>query len=72
VLVPVIERDEPGVLFTQRTIRLADHGGQISFPGGKIDSNDASPAAVALREAEEEIALFPGALSTRLAISTFT
>jgi hypothetical protein len=57
VLVPVIERDQPSVLFTQRTSHLRDHGGQISFPGGKIDSNDATPAAAALREAEEEIGL---------------
>ena len=57
VLVPVIERDEPSVLFTQRTAHLTDHGGQISFPGGKIDAGDQSPAAAALREAEEEIAL---------------
>ena len=47
VLVPVIERDEPSVLFTQRTTRLADHGGEISFPGGKIDSSDATPAPAA-------------------------
>src|SRR6185295_5379669 len=57
VLVPIIERDEPSVLFTQRTAHLADHPGQISFPGGKIDAGDESPAAAALREAEEEIAL---------------
>jgi len=57
VLVPVIERNEPSVLFTQRTAHLADHPGQISFPGGKIESSDESPAAAALREAEEEIAL---------------
>jgi len=57
VLVPVIERDEPSVLFTQRTSHLADHPGQISFPGGKIEFSDESPAAAALREAEEEIAL---------------
>src|SRR5262245_3117666 len=57
VLVPVIERNEPSVLFTQRTARLADHPGQISFPGGKIESSHESPAAAALREAEEEIAL---------------
>jgi len=57
VLVPVIERNEPSVLFTQRTAHLDDHPGQISFPGGKIESSDESPAAAALREAEEEIAL---------------
>jgi len=57
VLVPIIEREELSVLFTQRTAHLADHAGQISFPGGKIDASDESPVAAALREAEEEIAL---------------
>ena len=57
VLVPIIERDETSVLLTQRTAHLTDHAGQISFPGGKIDAGDESPAAAALREAEEEIAL---------------
>jgi hypothetical protein len=45
VLVPIVERDGPSVLLTQRTARLADHAGQISFPGGKIDAGDASPVA---------------------------
>jgi len=57
VLVPIVERNEPSVLLTQRTTHLNDHAGQISFPGGKIDAGDASPLAAALREAEEEIAL---------------
>ena len=57
VLVPIIERDELSVLFTQRTGHLAEHAGQISFPGCKIDATDESPTAAALREAEEEIAL---------------
>jgi 8-oxo-dGTP pyrophosphatase MutT (NUDIX family) len=57
VLVSVVQRNEPSILFTARTARLADHGGEISFPGGKIDAGDASPAAAALREAEEEIGL---------------
>ena len=57
VLVPIVERDEPTVLLTQRTAHLRDHAGQISFPGGKIDAGDASPLAAALREAREEIGL---------------
>jgi 8-oxo-dGTP pyrophosphatase MutT (NUDIX family) len=57
VLVPIIARAEPTVLFTQRTAHLSDHAGEISFPGGKIDAADISPAAAALREAEEEVSL---------------
>jgi 8-oxo-dGTP pyrophosphatase MutT (NUDIX family) len=57
VLVPVVARDEPMVLLTQRSAHLKDHAGQISFPGGKIDPADASPMAAALREANEEIGL---------------
>lgn len=57
VLVPVVEREQPMVLLTQRTAHLTDHAGQISFPGGKIDAGDATPANAALREAEEEIGL---------------
>jgi 8-oxo-dGTP pyrophosphatase MutT (NUDIX family) len=52
--------DHPGnptVVFTQRTAHLADHAGQISFPGGRSDEGDESPERTALREAEEEIGL---------------
>jgi 8-oxo-dGTP pyrophosphatase MutT (NUDIX family) len=59
VLVGIIARVEPMVLLTQRTAHLKDHAGQISFPGGKIDAIDKSPAAAALREAQEEIGLAP-------------
>jgi 8-oxo-dGTP pyrophosphatase MutT (NUDIX family) len=45
------------VLLTQRTPDLSSHSGQIAFPGGKIDPEDESPLAAALREAEEEIGL---------------
>lgn len=60
VLVPVVDRGEPTVLFTVRTQELASHAGQVAFPGGKIDPEDESPVAAALREASEEIGLAPG------------
>jgi 8-oxo-dGTP pyrophosphatase MutT (NUDIX family) len=61
VLVPiVIHPDAPTVLLTQRTAHLRDHAGQVSFPGGRCEPDDASPVVTALREAEEEIGLLPG------------
>jgi 8-oxo-dGTP pyrophosphatase MutT (NUDIX family) len=59
VLVPVVDRAQPTVLLTQRTAELASHAGQIAFPGGRIDPNDESPVAAALREAKEEVGLLP-------------
>jgi 8-oxo-dGTP pyrophosphatase MutT (NUDIX family) len=58
VLVPLVEReDELTVLLTQRASQLKNHAGQISFPGGRIESEDAGPREAALREAHEEIGL---------------
>lgn len=59
VLVPVVHRPDEGlsVLFTRRTAHLSDHAGQISFPGGRAEPGDGTPAATALRETEEEIGL---------------
>ncbi|RFA28296.1 CoA pyrophosphatase [Alkalilimnicola ehrlichii] len=58
VLVGLVERSgEYNVLLTKRTEHLRDHAGQISFPGGRIETSDASPEAAALREAEEEVGL---------------
>jgi 8-oxo-dGTP pyrophosphatase MutT (NUDIX family) len=59
VLVPVIDHPEPTVLLTQRAQHLPNHPGQISFPGGKIEADDPSPLAAALRETDEEIGLDP-------------
>ena len=58
VLVGIVTRPEGAtILLTQRRSTLRHHGGQIAFPGGRIDPQDADPLAAALREAHEEIAL---------------
>ncbi len=57
VLVPIVDRDEPTVLLTQRSDHLSDHPGQIAFPGGRAEASDADATATALREAQEEIGL---------------
>jgi len=61
VLVPIVAHPaELTVLFTQRTSQLRSHSGQVSFPGGRAEPEDASPEFTALREAEEEIGLPAG------------
>ncbi|MBI1847588.1 MAG: CoA pyrophosphatase [Candidatus Rokubacteria bacterium] len=57
VLLPIVDRGEPYVLFAKRTERVGHHKGQISFPGGVVDAQDATFLDAALRECEEEIAL---------------
>lgn len=57
VLLPIVARPEPTLLFTQRTDHLAQHAGQVAFPGGKREPEDSTLLATALRESHEEIAL---------------
>jgi 8-oxo-dGTP pyrophosphatase MutT (NUDIX family) len=58
VLVPLVERaDGLHLLLTRRTDHLRDHAGQISFPGGRVEQQDADAVATALRETEEEVGL---------------
>ncbi len=58
VLVPLVNRaDGLSVLLTERSADLPDHAGQISFPGGRLESGDVDASAAALRETEEEIGL---------------
>jgi 8-oxo-dGTP pyrophosphatase MutT (NUDIX family) len=59
VLIAITDRAAPGVILTQRPHWLRSHAGQVAFPGGKIDPDDSSPTAAALREAEEELSLSP-------------
>jgi 8-oxo-dGTP pyrophosphatase MutT (NUDIX family) len=61
VLVPIVVGDRQArVVYTVRKGNLADHAGQISFPGGSAEPGDDSLMQTALREAEEEIDLSPG------------
>lgn len=58
VLVPLFVRAElPHALFTRRPSTLRTHAGQISFPGGSRDPEDATPLHTALRETEEELGI---------------
>lgn len=58
VLVAITDRADPGLLLTERHADLREHGGQIAFPGGRIDDGENAQAA-ALREAWEELSLDP-------------
>lgn len=58
VLVGLIPRDTGiQVLLTRRNDAMRHHAGQVSFPGGRIEADDAGPAAAAIREAQEEIGI---------------
>ncbi len=59
VLLAIVLREQPTVLLTERTAHLSTHSGQIAFPGGRADPEDATPADTALREAFEEVGLEP-------------
>lgn len=77
VLIPIVEHlDGLTVLLTQRATHLKNHAGQISFPGGRIESGESALEA-ALRETREEIGLVAdhvevvGYLEPQLIISGF-
>lgn len=55
VMVTLVQKDAGlHVLLTKRTDSVEHHKGQISFPGGMVDENDASDTETALRELDEE------------------
>jgi 8-oxo-dGTP pyrophosphatase MutT (NUDIX family) len=79
VLIPIVEREDGlYVLFTQRSPHMRNHAGQISFPGGRVESGDLSHIEAALRETEEEIGLdrsfvsVAGFLDSHLALSGYS
>ncbi|KRA21169.1 DNA mismatch repair protein MutT [Lysobacter sp. Root983] len=64
VLVGLVPRaDGTRVLLTRRTDALRQHGGQVSFPGGRIETADADAVAAAIRETGEEIGLAPAQIA---------
>lgn len=78
VLIPLVwYDDEWHLLFTRRTDTVESHKGQVSFPGGACDEGETMPEQTALREAEEEIGLYPrdvkvlGRLSNLITITYF-
>jgi 8-oxo-dGTP pyrophosphatase MutT (NUDIX family) len=77
VLIALVQREDRGdgglhVLLTRRTAHLRDHAGQISFPGGRSELYDESPAATALREAHEEVGLVPQLVEVLGTLPTYT
>lgn len=57
VLIALLPYDDPAVVLTVRSQEVEHHKGEISFPGGALDSIDEHPMAAALREADEEVGL---------------
>ncbi|MBT7952606.1 MAG: CoA pyrophosphatase [Gammaproteobacteria bacterium] len=64
VLIPLWPNEEGSieVVFTRRPHTMSSHAGQVSFPGGRVDPEDESIVAAALREANEELGIDPAAV----------
>jgi len=72
VLVPIVQRERPTVLLTERASKMSNHSGQVAFPGGRVDPGDANIAAAALREAWEEIGLSASHIEVLGSLPTYT
>lgn len=60
VLIPILNGENPSLILTERASHLGTHAGEVAWPGGKADPEDASLLHTALRESQEEINLDPG------------
>ena len=73
VLVPIVQRPQGAtVLLTERTTHLSTHSGQVAFPGGRVDPEDANIATAALREAWEEVGLSARYIEVLGSLPTYT
>lgn len=72
VLVPIVMREVPTVLLTERTAHLSNHSGQVAFPGGRVDPEDPNISAAALREAWEEVGLSARYIEVLGSLPTYT
>jgi 8-oxo-dGTP pyrophosphatase MutT (NUDIX family) len=74
VLALLVEEPQPSLVFTERAAHLRRHPGEVSFPGGLVEPDDANLMATALRESDEEIGLepsMPDVLGALPAVHTF-
>lgn len=59
VLIAITDEIHPRILYTLRATHLNQHGGEVSFAGGKREPSDSNNASIALRETWEETGILP-------------
>ena len=72
VLVPIVQRERPTVLLTERSSKMNTPSGQVAFPGARVDPGDPNIAAAALREAWEEVGLSADYVEVLGSLPTYT